>query len=261
MDICLGGPAYADPSGDGSGHDAAATWLDRLWLRLDERKPSSPGALYVPALPRARRLWRGLPATGGGSQSVSPPAQRAADEVETRFAQRVAPARRRMFLVAAAVIGDRSEAEDVVQDATITAMAKYKAGEFAEGSNFEAWVCQVTRYTALNALRSRTRAAAHLGAAAELRARPAGMPRSAGPDAQDHERLGGALAELGETARLCLLLRIVGGLSYNAIAQVAEVPEGTAMSHVHRSQRALRAALLKAVGGERAVPLSPEGAP
>lgn len=52
-----------------------------------------------------------------------------------------------------------------------------------------------------------------------------------------------ALGELGEMARACLLLRTIVELTYAEIAEVLGIPEGTAMSHVHRSRRTLREVL------------------
>ncbi len=54
------------------------------------------------------------------------------------------------------------------------------------------------------------------------------------------DRLLGALKTLGETPRACLLLRTVEEMSYREISEILGIPEGTAMSHVHRTRQALR---------------------
>jgi RNA polymerase sigma-70 factor (ECF subfamily) len=170
------------------------------------------------------------------------------------FAALLDPARPRMFLVALAIVADRTEAEDVLQDATITGLNKFRAGEFLSGSNFDAWMGQITRYTALNARRAHRAGPAALGDTSERVAAPAngGAAASRGYDADDARALREALDTLPETARLCLLLRIVGDLPYSTIANIAQVPEGTAMSHVHRAQRALRHSLAARDGHTRA---------
>jgi RNA polymerase sigma-70 factor (ECF subfamily) len=48
-----------------------------------------------------------------------------------------------------------------------------------------------------------------------------------------------ALHLLDENARACLLLRVVMELPYREISRTLGIPEGTAMSHVHRARRAL----------------------
>ena len=57
------------------------------------------------------------------------------------------------------------------------------------------------------------------------------------------DRMLEALQALGENQRAALLLRTTHSLSYREISDVLEIPEGTAMSHVHRAQKALREAL------------------
>src|SRR5262245_36465756 len=53
-----------------------------------------------------------------------------------------------MWLIAAAVVGDRAEADDIVQEASMIGLQK--RSEFAAGSNFAAWMAQIVRLTALN---------------------------------------------------------------------------------------------------------------
>jgi len=164
------------------------------------------------------------------------------------FAALLKPARPRMFLVALAIVADRTEAEDVLQDATITGLNKYRAGEFTAGTNFDAWMGQITRYTALNARRSRQGSPAPLGDNAHrLSETPRILNHGSPMDTIEDTDLRNALAQLAEAPRLCLVLRIVGGLPYSTIAQIVGIPEGTAMSHVHRAQRSLRQVLLSRV--------------
>lgn len=166
------------------------------------------------------------------------------------FASLLKTARPRMFLVALAIVADRTEAEDVLQDATITGLSKYRAGEFTRGTNFDAWMGQITRYTALNARRARQGSATPLGDSAQRQvATPLDSLSRNGTimDTIEDTDLRVAMEQLTETPRLCLVLRIVGGLPYSSIAQIAGVPEGTAMSHVHRAQRTLRQVLMSRV--------------
>lgn len=142
-----------------------------------------------------------------------------------------------MRLIAHAIMGNRTDVEDVLQDSAITGMKKYLAGEFRAGTNFEAWMGQITRYTALNARRARAGSAATASDAIGVLT-PAKITNAR--DEESDRVLAEAMDALAETPRLCLVLRIVGGLPYSTIARIAEIPEGTAMSHVHRSQNVLR---------------------
>ncbi len=158
---------------------------------------------------------------------------------------------RTLWCVAAAVLGSREEAEDVLQELALIALGKL--GDFDPQSNFTAWMAQIVRYTALNTARRRARrravASIHddlLEQAAGPKDRGNGSVSTSGPgdlpvyeEAFD-DRLLGALKSLGETPRACLLLRTVEEMSYREISEILGIPEGTAMSHVHRTRQALR---------------------
>ncbi len=58
---------------------------------------------------------------------------------------------KRCWLIAAAVTGDRVEADDIVQDAAMIALRKL--GNFRTGTNFTAWMSHIVRLTALNHLK------------------------------------------------------------------------------------------------------------
>jgi RNA polymerase sigma-70 factor, ECF subfamily len=156
----------------------------------------------------------------------------------------------RLLVVAASVTGERNSAEDIVQEAAIIAFEKIQ--QFSPGSNFAAWMAEIVRRCALNHRRKtqqrRTYAAdpAVLGQMNHDAAvqEPWPLARGSGQLIADQssfdDELTGALATLSEEARACLLLRIVEKLSYAEIAALLNIPEGTAMSHVHRSKAALR---------------------
>lgn len=127
-----------------------------------------------------------------------------------------------------------------------------KLDEFDPETSFAAWVGQIVRYLALNERRRRGRERAAL---ADSSFAEAAAPRplsigtshsgvtSAGQLLTDQrlfdDELTAAVATLDDIPRSCLLLRVVLELPYREIAQVLGIPEGTAMSHVHRSRRAL----------------------
>ena len=48
------------------------------------------------------------------------------------------------------------------------------------------------------------------------------------------------MKRLEETARTCLLLRTLRDMPYREISLLLDIPEGTAMSHVHRARQAMR---------------------
>lgn len=157
------------------------------------------------------------------------------------FARELELARPSLVCLAASILNTRSGAEDVVQEASIVALRRLD--EFAPGTHFSAWMGRIVRLTALNHARARQRSRAG-GAPPEELASPARASTRIAEDLDDE--LLRALAALNETARAALLLRTVLELDYKAIARMLEIPEGTAMSHVHRSREALRRALVAA---------------
>ncbi|MEM9883409.1 MAG: RNA polymerase sigma factor [Planctomycetota bacterium] len=157
----------------------------------------------------------------------------------------------RLRLIAVGMIGDRAAAEDIVHDAAATALTKMN--EFTPGTNFTAWLGRFVRHAALNQRRRLAyRATVSLDAEGAPTPPDPTPPHTTGPTplgrngqlAEDRgefdDRLRRELALLAPVARACLLLRTVGGLDYQAIAETLEIPRGTAMSHVSRARNLLR---------------------
>lgn len=149
-------------------------------------------------------------------------------------------ARPKLRLIAVAVLGGVTDADDVVHEAAMIGLAKF--GTFSRGTNFDAWMGQITRLTALGARRVRVRSAGATGSRVEALARRPGHVTSEAA-METGRRLDAAMSVLDETARSCLLLRVVGGLDYDAISVILSIPKGTAMSHVSRARVALRGEL------------------
>jgi RNA polymerase sigma-70 factor (ECF subfamily) len=161
-----------------------------------------------------------------------------------QFAQRYEQSRRTLWYIAAAILGDRTLAHDVVQEAAAIAMTKLH--DFDPATNFTAWMGQIVRFVALNEARGRQRRRTAVTSPDTLATLPGARPgQTAGTDAPSDihefdERVRAGLMTLDETARTCLILRIVHGMAYSEISNALSIPEGTAMSHVHRSRLALR---------------------
>ncbi len=178
-------------------------------------------------------------------QSLSPEA----------FARRVHDSYRTLWCIAAAVCGDRVLADDVMQESAIVGLRKLD--QFDPDSNFVAWMGSIVRFVALNLARSARRRPACATEPGVLQA--LAVDASPAPDGTlnarggfDADQLGfdddvtRSLMRLDEIPRICLLLRTVRNLPYRDIALALDMPEGTAMSHVHRARLALRTDLCAA---------------
>ncbi|RIK81714.1 MAG: hypothetical protein DCC67_07930 [Planctomycetota bacterium] len=170
------------------------------------------------------------------------------------FAAHYRAAYSRLALVAYGMIGDRAAAEDIVQDAALIAFQR--AGDFQPGTNFAAWMAEIVRRCALNFRRKAKHRRTYPADPAMLTRLERQPPKAAGlrsiaspagdildDQSSFDDELVRALNGLSPEARCCLLLRTVESLSYAEIAALMQMPEGTAMSHVHRSRTALRRAL------------------
>ncbi|MCB9855722.1 MAG: RNA polymerase sigma factor [Phycisphaerales bacterium] len=153
-----------------------------------------------------------------------------------------------LWLIAAGVTGNRSMADDVVQEAAMIALGKLE--QFTPGTNFKAWMGQIVRHVGANAARKEyRRRATSIGEdgvsdVADPNRRSAGdspVDRSSGRLATDQDHFDDAvvraLNELSDVARACLLLKSVEGMDYAEISALLDIPSGTAMSHVHRARK------------------------
>lgn len=163
------------------------------------------------------------------------------------FAAQFQSSYRVLWLVAAGIIGDRNAAEDIVQEAAMHALGKLD--QFEAGTNFRAWMAQMVRYVALNHLRRRQKHRAapltesvptNPGINADLPLELGGRGELPIDQAHFDDRVMAALNSVGEVARACLLLRTIEQMEYSDISKVLGIPEGTAMSHVHRTRQHLR---------------------
>src|SRR5262245_49459894 len=102
-------------------------------------------------------------------------------------------AHRALFLcLAASVLGARTQAEDVVQEAAIVGLAKLD--DFAPGSHFGAWMGRIVRYVALNHARASARSSSTRSGKDVERAESPARPSPVALDFDD--RLMRALASL-----------------------------------------------------------------
>lgn len=187
-------------------------------------------------------------AFAGGAAGVGGAGVRAMTPEE--FSARLQSAWRSLWLIAAAVLGQRSDADDVLQEAAMIGLRKI--GEFDPATNFAAWMGGIVRNVARNHARKRVRRKTmpsdpqSIDQSRESRERAAEGPEfdrrgRVGPEqAAFDDRVMQALEGLEDTARACLLLRTLKNLPYREISALLSIPEGTAMSHVHRARQSLR---------------------
>jgi RNA polymerase sigma-70 factor, ECF subfamily len=145
-----------------------------------------------------------------------------------------------LYRMAYRLVGDRHEAEDLVQDAYRSA---WKSREhFEPGRGDRAWLAAILRRRAVDHWR-RPRPPAVLGGEQGVDASQAGADplRDDLTDEMQH-----ALDRLPDDLRETLLLVVVAELTHQEAADLLEVPLGTVLSRVSRARKRLREYLLAA---------------
>lgn len=140
---------------------------------------------------------------------------------------------RSLFAVAFAILRDRGEAEDVVQDTLVKAYGARWRVRNAE--KFPAWLASVARNRALDVLRRRRWV--------PLDGHEPAVECAETEDEEARERLHRTLAGLPETHRIALTLRYLEGLDHRAIEQTMGVSNGALRGILGRALATMRKAL------------------
>ncbi|MGW1776321.1 RNA polymerase sigma factor [Streptomyces sp. NPDC002104] len=147
-----------------------------------------------------------------------------------------------MLRLASQLLGNRSEAEDAVQDAFISAWRKLP--EFRGESGFGTWLHRIVSNRCLNTLRAR-RPATDIDelpeqAAPEHQSSP---ERAAESQAAVHA-LGKAMAVLSPEQRACWVLREIETMPYETIAETVGISQEAVRARVFRARRCLTEAMV-----------------
>ena len=149
----------------------------------------------------------------------------------TGFQQRVEPLLELAAAYAQAIVHNREDAEDAVQEAAIKGFHSFAA--YDHSRPFKAWWFVILRNCCRDLLRrSRTR-----GPSVEIN--PSDLVTLPDPAVDQLDEVQWALEQLPDSQRELLTLRYYGDCSYREIAHVLGIPEGTVMSRLHAARKAL----------------------
>jgi len=159
----------------------------------------------------------------------------------------------RLFRAARAVVKDDAEAEDVVQQAYVSAFT-HLAG-YEGRAQLSTWLLRIVLHEALGRLRARGRTASLDDAAAGEEWDVPTNARSPEDAASDRELV--AIVEtsidtMPDAFRTVFMLRAVEGMSAAEVAEALDVPEETVRTRLHRARAHLQRALVD--GADRATP-------
>jgi RNA polymerase sigma-70 factor (ECF subfamily) len=167
-----------------------------------------------------------------------------------RFEELVLPHMQAAFNLAYWILGERAEAEDVVQDAFLRAFRAF--GGF-RGENAKPWLLAIVRNAAFRAIQNRKRSARFFILSRDVKGSDGQVVAEMASDdpsaesvllaAEDRERLHAALGSLPIDYREIIVLRELEGLSYSEISEAVAIPIGTVMSRLSRARAELRVLL------------------
>jgi len=187
------------------------------------------------------------------------PQQPGAPTPRDAFEQLMVPHLDDAFNLARWLTGNRSDAEDVVQEAYLKALKHFAT---YRGPEARAWLLTIVRrccFSWLKVNRSQQLTFMEDEAIAEIAGRPtvvtlhpkaADTPETVLNDKERRKHLNAAVENLPLSYREVVVMRDLQGLSYKEIAEIAEIPIGTVMSRLARGRDHLLKQLEQRLGGE-----------
>lgn len=164
------------------------------------------------------------------------------------FVEDTEPFMASLYSTAVRLTGNRTDAEDLVQETYLRAYRSYET--FSEGTNLRAWLFRILTNTHINRYRARSRRPdeTELDDIEDLYLyRRLHNSAAYGQSAEDQlmelfseGEVVDAVEALPEAYRMAVLLADVEGFSYKEIAEILEIPVGTVMSRLHRGRKALQ---------------------
>lgn len=164
------------------------------------------------------------------------------------FGELVERNRRAVYRAAYAALGSPADADDVVQEAFVTAYQKLNS--FRGDSSFKTWLLSIAWRKAIDRRKSLTKwlrlTVAHEqfqdGSLDAIEQLPANQPSHEARLAGDelHRRLKGLIATLPRKLRDALLLAGSGEHSYEEIGRMLDIPVGTVKWRVSEARRVLK---------------------
>ncbi len=155
------------------------------------------------------------------------------------FARLAGKYQNRLFNSLTYVLQDRTEAEDVVQEALTQAYLRISTFRYEGG--FYTWLYRIAWNIACTR-RRRRRPEVSLEQLCDLSRMQFAATTGVTPDDRDDAvyRVHRALAEMDQRFRTVLVLRHLEGHSYDTIAEMLDVSVGTVRSRIHRGRTELR---------------------
>ncbi|HUX85327.1 MAG TPA: sigma-70 family RNA polymerase sigma factor [Chitinophagaceae bacterium] len=151
----------------------------------------------------------------------------------------------KLFRVALGVIGDRREAEDIVQEVMMRIWERRESWDEIE--NLQGYCIRMARNMSIDRNRSKQGKEAGLDRAGEIFSRD-GTPFQNLERREAMAHIGRFMESLPEKQKTAIRLREIEGMSYLDIAASMEIPMDQVKITLYRARTALKNALLKLEG-------------
>ncbi|MFS8067577.1 MAG: RNA polymerase sigma factor [Byssovorax sp.] len=171
-------------------------------------------------------------------ESLGEQVRRVAAGEPAAFAAIVVATTPRLHRLAARIMADADEAEDVLQEAYLRAFDALVDRRFDGRSGAYTWLYRIVTNAAVDALRSRRRRTRRLDPDGELDSPVDGEERLAARAAL--RELGALLDDLPSEQRTAVVLKELEGLSSNEVAEVMDCSVGAVEQRLVRARAALR---------------------
>jgi RNA polymerase sigma-70 factor (ECF subfamily) len=179
-----------------------------------------------------------VPINRARASAVETPTPTTTDEWAA-FEAEVLPHAERLFRLAMWFEGDRSEAEDLVQETMMQALRSFH--RFQPGTNCRAWLTTILQNLRKNRRRSRGRSLLVEDPDDRIAQTVPFVPPV--PQQLTDEEVLGALGRVPAPFQEIVVLSDVEELTYREIADALAIPLGTVMSRLHRGRALLRSEL------------------
>ena len=159
---------------------------------------------------------------------------------ETAFIELVDRYKNRLLNFVYRFVGDRDEAEDIVQDTFLKVYKNRHA--YREVAKFSTWIYTIAGNLARSELRKRRRHKTYTMSQIGLEDREFDPPDTdIGPETQvtgrfEELEIQRAIRQLPDQFRTIIILRDIQELSYEEISKILDIPMGTVKSRVNRAR-------------------------
>lgn len=164
------------------------------------------------------------------------------------FGELVRKYQHRLYNTVVPIVGCRTDAEDIVQEAFVRAFVSLR--DFRHDCAFYTWLYRLAVNLAINQIRQKEPAVSLDASRESGFCEPVDDEESAEANLMREERvpaIAAALAKLNEQQRTILVLREIERFDYATIAKILDLNVGTVRSRLHRARMQMRRLLNMAV--------------